>query len=99
MIVGVNSVIALFYYANVAEAMWMKPVPDGDHTPVRVPFSLAAALAISVVVTIAFGVSNLATRFGDLALFAPSSRPRTCARSTGPADGPGLSAGEQPRGG
>jgi NADH-quinone oxidoreductase subunit N len=69
--VGVNSVIALYYYANVAKEMWMKPAPDGDRTPVRVPFSLAAALTISVVVTIAFGVSNLATRFGDLALFAP----------------------------
>ena len=26
----VNSVIALFYYANVAREMWMSPVPDGD---------------------------------------------------------------------
>jgi len=70
VVVGVNSVIALYYYANVAKEMWMKPVPDGDRTPVRVPFSLAAALVISAVVTLAFGVSNLATRFGDLALFA-----------------------------
>ena len=69
VVVGVNSVIALYYYANIAKEMWMKPVPDGDRTPVRVPFSLSAALAISVVVTVAFGVSNLATRFGDLALF------------------------------
>ena len=38
----------------------------------RIPFSLSAALAISVVVTVAFGVSNLATRFGDLALFVPT---------------------------
>ncbi len=71
VVVGVNSVIALYYYANVAKEMWMKPVPDGDTTAVRVPFSLAAALTISVVVTVAFGVSNLATRFGDLALFTP----------------------------
>jgi NADH-quinone oxidoreductase subunit N len=71
VVVGVNSVIALYYYANVAKEMWMKPTPDGDKTPVRVPFSLAAALTISVIVTIAFGVSNLATRFGDLALFVP----------------------------
>ena len=68
VVVGVNSVIALYYYANVAKEMWMKPVPDGDTAPVRVPFSLAAALALSIVVTVAFGVSNLATRFGDLAL-------------------------------
>jgi NADH-quinone oxidoreductase subunit N len=72
VVVGVNSVIALYYYANVAKEMWMKPVPDGDRTPVRVPFSLAAALALSVLVTIAFGVSNLATRFGDLARFIPA---------------------------
>ena len=45
----------------------MKPVPDGDRTPVRIPASLVTALALSVVVTVAFGVSNLATRFGDLA--------------------------------
>ena len=68
VVVGVNSVIALYYYANIAKEMWMKPVPDGDSAPVRVPFSLAAALALSIVVTVAFGVSNLATRFGDLAL-------------------------------
>lgn len=69
VIVAVNSVIALYYYANIARQMWMAPVPDGDRTPVRVPFALGAALAISIVVTIAFGVSNLATRFGDLATF------------------------------
>ena len=57
MVVGVNSVIALYYYANIAKAMWMKPAPDGDRTPVQVPVSLGAALAISVVVTVAFGVS------------------------------------------
>src|SRR5690606_36005361 len=69
VIVGVNSVIAIYYYANVAREMWMKPVPDGDCTTVRVPFSISAALAMTVVVTLVFGVSNLATRFGDLASF------------------------------
>ena len=72
VVVGVNSVIALYYYANIAKEMWMKPVPDGDRTPVRIPFSLGAALALSVIVTVAFGVSNLATRFGDLAAFIPA---------------------------
>ena len=76
VVVGVNSVIALYYYANVAKTMWMDPVPDGDTAPVRVPFSLGAALAISITLTVAFGVSNLATRFGDLALFVPSSSAR-----------------------
>ena len=72
VVVGVNSVIALYYYANIAKEMWMKPVPDGDRTPVRVPFSLAAALTLSIIVTVVFGVSNVATRFGDLAAFLPA---------------------------
>ncbi|HJR26710.1 MAG TPA: NADH-quinone oxidoreductase subunit N [Acidimicrobiales bacterium] len=72
VVVGVNSVIALYYYAGVAREMWMRPVPDGDRTPVRVPASLVTALALSVLVTVAFGVSNLATRFGELATLLPS---------------------------
>ncbi len=72
VVVGVNSVIALYYYANVAREMWMKPVPDDDRTPVRIPVSLVTALGLSVVVTVAFGVSNLATRFGDLASLLPA---------------------------
>jgi NADH-quinone oxidoreductase subunit N len=73
VVVGVNSVIALYYYANVAREMWMAPVPDGDRTPIRVPPSIGFALAITVVVTLAFGVSNLATRLGDEAIFAIGS--------------------------
>jgi NADH-quinone oxidoreductase subunit N len=72
VVVAVNSVISLYYYANVAREMWMRPVPDGDRTRVQVPVSLGAALALSVVVTVAFGVSNLATRFGDLASIVPT---------------------------
>ncbi len=70
VVVAVNSVIGLFYYANVARAMWMNPVRDGDRTPIRIPVSIGAALAISAAVTVVFGVSNVATRFGDLATFA-----------------------------
>jgi NADH-quinone oxidoreductase subunit N len=68
-IVAVNSVIALYYYANIAREMWMKPVPDGDRSPVVVPFSIGAALSLTIVATVAFGVSNLATRLGDQATF------------------------------
>jgi NADH-quinone oxidoreductase subunit N len=75
VVVGVNSVIALYYYANVAREMWMSPVPDGDRTPIRVPPSVGIALALSAVVTVAFGVSNLATRFGDLSTFATGVLP------------------------
>jgi NADH-quinone oxidoreductase subunit N len=69
VVVAVNSVIALYYYANVAREMWMKPVPDGDTMPVRVPPSLTAALAICAALTVTFGVSNLAARLGDVAEF------------------------------
>jgi NADH-quinone oxidoreductase subunit N len=70
IVVGVNSVFALFYYAGIARRMWMEEVPEGDRTAIRVPPSLGAALTICVGLTIAFGVSNLATHFGDLAGFA-----------------------------
>jgi len=68
VVAGVNSVIALFYYASVARQMWMSPVPDEDRTPVQVPPALAAALAISVVFVVAIGVYPQAfARLGDLA--------------------------------
>jgi NADH-quinone oxidoreductase subunit N len=64
---AVNSVVALYYYAGVSRAMWMDDVPDGDTTPIRVPGSLAAALAITVVATLVIGVfPNVILRFGDL---------------------------------
>jgi NADH-quinone oxidoreductase subunit N len=72
VVVGVNSVIALYYYASIAREMWMRDVPDGDRTPIKVPVSLSAAVALSVVATIVFGVSNVATRLGDLASFIPA---------------------------
>ena len=69
VIMAVNSVIALGYYANVAREMWMNPPPDGDRAPVRVPVSLSAALAITAVLTLAFGVTSWATSLGDMADF------------------------------
>ena len=57
VVVAVNSVIALWYYANVAKTMWMDPVPDdGDMSPVRIPPALVSGLVLTVVATIAFGV-------------------------------------------
>jgi NADH-quinone oxidoreductase subunit N len=68
VIAGVNSVIALFYYSNVAREMWMSPAPDDDRSPVRVPPALAAALGLTAVVTLAIGVYPQAfARLGDLA--------------------------------
>ena len=56
VIVGVTSVVALFFYARVAKVMWVDPAPDGDTTPVRVPVSLAAALVITTAATLVLGV-------------------------------------------
>jgi len=71
VVVAVNSVVALFYYANLARQMWMQPVPDGDRTPIRVPPGLTAAIALTVVATLVFGViPGVITRFGDMAELA-----------------------------
>jgi NADH-quinone oxidoreductase subunit N len=68
IIAGVNSVIALFYYAGVAREMWMQPVPDGDTTPIRVPPALGASLIVSAVAVLVIGVyPNLIARLGDAA--------------------------------
>lgn len=56
VLVGVNSVIALFYYARIARMMFMEAPPDGDVTPIRIPVSLTAAMAITGIVTVVLGV-------------------------------------------
>jgi NADH-quinone oxidoreductase subunit N len=67
---AVNSVIAFGYYGNVMREIWMKPVPDGDTTPIRTPSSLVAALAICTAATIVLGVlPGAVLRFGDLSSF------------------------------
>ncbi|MGI8983935.1 MAG: NADH-quinone oxidoreductase subunit N [Acidimicrobiales bacterium] len=72
VVVAVNSVIALFYYAAIAKEMWMNPVPDGDTTRIRVPAPLITALAISAVVVVAVGVyPQTFANFGDLASLIP----------------------------
>jgi NADH-quinone oxidoreductase subunit N len=66
VVVGVNSVIALFYYARIAKVMWMDPVPDGDRTPVRVPPAIRSLLAITAVATLAVGVyPGVVTHFSE----------------------------------
>lgn len=68
VIAGVNSVIALFYYAAVAREMWMRPVPDEDRTPIVVPAPLAAALGLTAIVVVALGIYPQAVaRLSDLA--------------------------------
>ena len=71
VIAGVNSVIALFYYAAIAKEMWMNPVPDEDRTPIRVPPALGVALGLTAAVVVAVGVyPELFAHFGDLATFS-----------------------------
>jgi NADH-quinone oxidoreductase subunit N len=69
VVVAVNSVIGLVYYANVAKEMWFNPVPDGDERPVSVTGSLGVAMVVTVAATVLFGiVPQVVARFGDLAL-------------------------------
>jgi NADH-quinone oxidoreductase subunit N len=68
---GINSVIALYYYANVARQMWMMPVPDGDTTPIPVPSPLLAALVLTTIAVIVMGVlPGVVLHFGNLSGFA-----------------------------
>ena len=70
--VAVNSVIALYYYARIGLGMWAEDAPDGDTTPIRVPASLVSALAITVALTIAFGVYPPLVSEFDVTLLAGS---------------------------
>lgn len=64
---AVNAVIAAAYYITVMREIWMKPVPDGDITPIRTPAALQAALVITCGVTVVLGVlPDLVARYGDL---------------------------------
>ena len=68
---AVNSVIAFGYYGNVMREIWMRPVPDGDTTPIQIPGSLSLALGITSVATLTFGVlPGVALHFADLAEIA-----------------------------
>jgi NADH-quinone oxidoreductase subunit N len=64
---AVNAVIATAYYITVMREMWMKPVPDGDTTPIKVQPPVMAALAITGILTLVFGVvPGIVGKFGNL---------------------------------
>ncbi|MFM2078594.1 MAG: NADH-quinone oxidoreductase subunit, partial [Actinomycetota bacterium] len=64
---AVNAVIATAYYIMLMREMWMKPVPDGDMTPIKVQAPIAAALAITGICTVLFGVlPGVLSHFGNL---------------------------------
>jgi hypothetical protein len=51
--------------------MWMRPVPDGDTTPVVVPSALMVALGLTTFATLLLGIlPGLVLHFGDLANLA-----------------------------
>ena len=65
---GVNSVVAFGYYGSILREMWMRPVPDGDSSPVPIHSSLIVALAITGSATLLLGVlPGIVIHFGDLA--------------------------------
>jgi len=59
IIAAINSVIAAYYYLRVVMQMWFMPVVNSDHSTIKIPASLKAALVITVVITLAAGVTNL----------------------------------------
>ncbi|MEL7157454.1 MAG: NADH-quinone oxidoreductase subunit N [Actinomycetota bacterium] len=70
IVAAVNTVVAAFYYLNVAKHIWFMPAPDGDESKVSVPPALVAALAITVVATLLFGVTDFVV---DIAEFVPGA--------------------------
>ena len=66
VVVAINTVIAFAYYARILVQMWFHPVPDGDERPIVITGSLRAALAVTLVATMAFGVlPGLVGHFGE----------------------------------
>lgn len=65
---AVNSVIALYYYGNLARQMFFQPVPDDAETaPIPVHSSLVAAVGITAAATVVTGIApNLVARLGDM---------------------------------
>ncbi len=67
VIAAVNTVISAAYYMKILREMWMKPVPDGDVTPITPPQPVWAALGICAVGTIVLGLlPGLVMGFADL---------------------------------
>jgi NADH-quinone oxidoreductase subunit N len=67
VIAAVNTVIAAAYYVRVMREMWMRPVPDGDTTPIVPPQSEWVALGICALGTLVLGLlPSLVLRFADL---------------------------------
>ncbi len=70
VVVAVNSVIALYYYARIASYMWVEtPVDGADTSRLTVPTSISAALVLTGAATLAFGIApQWVGRFTDVSL-------------------------------
>ena len=65
---GINSAVAFGYYGKILREMWMKPVLDGDTSPVPVFASLKVALLITAGSTLLLGtLPGIVLHFGDIA--------------------------------
>ncbi len=57
IIMAVNTVIAAYYYLRVARSMWFDDVPEGvDAVPVRTPAGITISIAVTMGLTVLFGV-------------------------------------------
>jgi NADH-quinone oxidoreductase subunit N len=66
-IAAVNTVISAAYYFKVLRTVWVDDVPDGNTAPINPPSPIIAALAITVIGTLAVGVyPRLVAGFGNL---------------------------------
>ncbi|MAW71653.1 MAG: NADH-quinone oxidoreductase subunit N [Acidimicrobiaceae bacterium] len=71
VIVAINTVIAFAYYARVLMPMWFQPVTDGDERPIVVTGALGAALTVTLLATMAFGVlPGLVGHFGEVSVLS-----------------------------
>lgn len=64
---AINSVIAAFYYLSVVKRMWFDLAPDelSEEGPIRVPATLATAIAIMAAITFGlFVLPDIAVRLG-----------------------------------
>jgi NADH-quinone oxidoreductase subunit N len=76
VVVAINTVIAFAYYARLLMAMWFNPVAEGDDRPIEITGSIKAALGITALATLAFGVlGNFAGHFGEVIVLTQSSLP------------------------
>ena len=72
IVAALNTVISAAYYIAVMKEMWMRPVPHGDTTPIRIPTALLGALAITAIATLVLGIlpgltnGNITTLTGAL---------------------------------